>query len=1089
MAGTQTATVLVTDLVGSTELRVRLGEEGADELRRRHDGLLTTSVVDNGGTVVKGLGDGVLATFESASDAVGAAVAIQQGAYAHNRQAPDMPLDIRVGISAGDITLEDGDCFGTPVVEASRLCAVALGSQILAAELVRLLARGRGGYSFTASGERELKGLPEPVPVCTVGWDPPEITAAPVPFPPRLVTPGVLPFSGRDPQLDVLTHAWKEAAAGERRAVLVSGEPGIGKTRLAAEVARLAHDMGAAALFGRCDEDMGVPFQPFVEALEHVVHSGVGAESLGRHANELVRIVPDVGQLVPGLEPPLSADPETERYRLFDAIGAWLSAMSNPGGVVLVLDDLHWAEKPTLLLLRHLIRSSDPIRLLVVGTYRDTDLDRTHPLSEVLADLRREPGVQRLSLTGLDVEGITEMLAVASGERMDVRAADLAQLLWNETEGNPFFVQEIIRSLVESGRIVQRDGVWTTDFDLDELGIPEGVREVIGRRLTRLSDNANAVLAAASVIGAVVDVDVLIEVSGMGEDIVLDALDEAAAASLLRDTSSGTYEFTHALVRSTLYDELSTARRSRRHRQVAEALERRGDGDMAALAYHFGRAGAVDERAIEYARAAGEMALSQLAFDQAVAFFAQALDAADVDAADELRCALSIGLGTAQRLAGIPDYRATLFDAGRLAQRLGKFDLLAEAVLAANRGFWNLTGFFDEEYASLLEAALDGLGPSDSVLRARLLAVLALEMSWHDPDQRRFAISDEAVAMARRLGDDPTLLQVWTTRQLSASVGHTVRELVDEDEDVLALADRVGDPFSQMLASTWATMHAMEVGDFARADRYLARMAQLTEDVGTPVFQWMNATYRCTRMMVSRPGDEVEAAALAAFQIGSDSGQPDALTWFAPAFFQARRAQGRLGEILDLCRQQTVDNPGLRIWEAALGFALVEAGELDEAREVLADVVGDGSTDPFPYDRVWLMANQLLGYVIAGVGTADQAAQQYEVLRPYSDWTSCVGTLVLESVDVALGQLAVRAGWPDVADRHFAAADALHSRLDAPLWLARTRLPWGRLAFDRGDTARAVELLESAHELAARMGAADIEAAAAELLAGLRTPQ
>ena len=179
-------------------------------------------------------------------------------------------LDIRIGISAGDVTLEDNDCFGTPVVEAARLCAAAIGGQILVADLVRVLARGRGGHSFTSGGERELKGLPEPVPVAVVGWEPPELAHATVPFPAGLATQAPLPFSGRSEQLTALLDAWKHASAGERTTVLISGEAGIGKTRLSAELARHVHDGGGIVLFGRCDEDLGVAFQPFVEALEAV---------------------------------------------------------------------------------------------------------------------------------------------------------------------------------------------------------------------------------------------------------------------------------------------------------------------------------------------------------------------------------------------------------------------------------------------------------------------------------------------------------------------------------------------------------------------------------------------------------------------------------------------------------------------------------------------------------------------------------------------------------------------------------------------------------------------------------------------------
>jgi class 3 adenylate cyclase len=239
--GRATATVLFTDLVGSTALRSRLGEQAAEELRRRHDHLLTGAVATHHGQVVKGLGDGVMATFAGASDGVAAAVAIQQAIDRHNRSAagPEQ-LTVRIGLSAGDVSFEEGDCFGTPVIEAARLCAAASGGQVLASEMVRWLVRG-GGHRFSPLGALDLKGLAEPVPTCEVAWEP---LRASVPLPSLLTDVGRI-FVGRNDELDRLEQLWKEAVAGERRVALVAGEPGVGKTRLGAELARKAHDEGA----------------------------------------------------------------------------------------------------------------------------------------------------------------------------------------------------------------------------------------------------------------------------------------------------------------------------------------------------------------------------------------------------------------------------------------------------------------------------------------------------------------------------------------------------------------------------------------------------------------------------------------------------------------------------------------------------------------------------------------------------------------------------------------------------------------------------------------------------------------------------
>jgi len=385
-----TVTVLFTDVVGSTELLTRLGEEPFNELRRAHFAALREQLARAGGSEVKTLGDGLLATFSSAAAAVASAVAMQQAAERQSRTA-GVPFTLRVGLALGEVTFEEGDVFGTPVVEAARLVGAARPGQILATSIVRMVA-GRSGPAFTDVGSLELKGLAEPVPACEVAWAPPPSGGEPLPLPPLLASTGRV-FVGRDAEIERLTQRWKEAQAGEARLVLLGGEPGIGKTRLAAELAHRLHGDGSVVLAGRCDEDLGVPYQPFVDALRHFVDHAPADElrrGLGRYRGELVRLIPDLPDRIADLPAPLRSDPETERYRLFDAVAAWLAEVSGEAPVLLVLDDLHWAAKPTLLLLRHVLRFPERLRLLVVATYRDSDIGRGHPLTELLDDVDRK---------------------------------------------------------------------------------------------------------------------------------------------------------------------------------------------------------------------------------------------------------------------------------------------------------------------------------------------------------------------------------------------------------------------------------------------------------------------------------------------------------------------------------------------------------------------------------------------------------------------------------------------------------------------------------------------------------------------------
>ncbi len=346
------AAVLLTDLVGSTELLSRLGEDAFDGLRRAHFSALRERITRSGGDEVKTTGDGLLATFSSAADAVGCAVGMQQAVDVHSRTA-GVRLAIRVGLSLGDVVFEDGDVFGTPLVEAARLVAVAEGGQILATATVRAVAGARSSAVFADLGSLELKGLPEPVAACEVAWAPLPVSSVPMP---SLLTDIGRIYVGRDGEVERLARLWKEASAGERRLAFITGEPGVGKTRLAGELAKQVHVDGAAVLAGRCDEDLGVPYQPFVEALRHFVdHAPELSTCLGRYGGELARLVPELAERVPGLPAPLRSDPETERYRLFDAVAAWLAAASHEQPLLLVLDDPQWAAKPTLLLLRHVV--------------------------------------------------------------------------------------------------------------------------------------------------------------------------------------------------------------------------------------------------------------------------------------------------------------------------------------------------------------------------------------------------------------------------------------------------------------------------------------------------------------------------------------------------------------------------------------------------------------------------------------------------------------------------------------------------------------------------------------------------------------
>ena len=1067
-------TILFTDLVGSTAHASHVGDPAADEMRRDHFASLREAVVATGGTEVKTIGDALMVSYPGAADALNGAATMQRAVDRHNRRlAEGRAIEMRVGISAGDASFEDGDWFGTPVVEAARLCAAADGGQILASDLVRALAGSRTDLVLRPLGALELKGLPDPVPACEVVWQiGDQITATPLP---TFVDPNpAFPFSGRMDQLETLTTAWKETAEGGRRAVLVSGEPGIGKTRLVTEVVRAAHDRGSIVLWGRCDEDLGVPYGPFAEALRHYVlvtpPDQVRAE-VGALGGELVRIVPDIASRVPGLAEPMVADAETERFRLFDAVADLLSEISAAAPVVLVLDDLHWADKPSLVLLRHLLRSATPMRVLFLGTYRDTDLDRSHPLSDVLGELRRQPGVDRLDLQGLDQDEVSGFMASVAGHELTEGGHDLAVVLHAETEGNPFFVGEVLRHLAESGAIVQDDdGRWTTAGKVADFGIPEGVREVVGRRLSRLSESVNRALAIAAVIGPTFDLTTIEGAGGPSGDELFDALDEATQFGLIREApgAPGRYAFAHALVRASLYEELTTNRRVRMHWRIGEVLETRYasklDEHLDELAFHFGEGALAGDaaKAAAFASRAGSRALADLAFESAAGHFERAIGSLELvdDASAAERCDLLLAWADALTLSGDDRKRQAVFDAAAIARETGDVARLAQAalVLVKLEGANSRVGNVDTELVDLLEEAIAALGPAPSCDRARLLSSLAVELQHGADDARRTSLASEALAVARET-EDPValghvLLRSWAMIDGSrpwhvefAVLNAEAAEFAEATGNVDALRS------TELFALSMASMRA----DRGAADGHLAAYVRLGDrsrrrDVRAQV-QWKEAQ----QAVFAGRLVEGERLTIDALAQATDSGlAPENISATVGSLFYAiRQGQGRLDELIPAIEELVTAQPGLPTWRLALAGAFYECDRYEEARE--------------HYD--WLVADECavlrrdMMYPVNLCGLARMALYLqpprpimeflYDALLPFAGIFNWTGGTIAEGNDTGLAIAAEVLGRHDDADQHHTDAIALCERADARAYLARVHYFHGRMLAERGDPAGA----------------------------------
>jgi class 3 adenylate cyclase/tetratricopeptide (TPR) repeat protein len=1088
LVSTRVVTLLFTDLVSSTEISHRLGEDAAEAFRRGHFRVLRDAISGSSGEEVKNLGDGLMVVFDSPSDAVTCAVTMQQAVEHHNRRAAER-LDVRVGLHTGEVTQEDDDYFGSAVVVAERLCKLAEPGQVLASDVLRLIVGSRGAHAFRDVGALELKGVPDPVNAVEVGWEP--VAAQSILLPHALSLVEVNEFVGRGDEREKLFDAFKLSRGGDRRLVFLVGEPGMGKSRLCSEFAREAYAAGATVLYGRCDEESLAPYQPFVEALRHYV-SACPADELraqtGQVADDLVRLVPDLGRRLTDVKvQPMSTDADTDRLRLFEAVKTLLAGAASEHPIVLVLDDLHWADRPTLQLLRYLLRT-EPFPILIVATYRETDLDRTHPLSAALADIRRDHPFERFHLKGLDADEIAIALEHGAGHPVGRRGQRLAEALERATDGNPFFILQILGHLTDTGRIYEQHGVWTFDVQVEELGIPEGVKEVIGRRISSLSEGANKALSVAAVIGRDFDLSILERVAEIESDELVDGLDEAVRAGIVLETRGRTdrYSFAHALVRETLYEELTATRRVRLHRKFAAVFEELSEGDpdrfVSELAYHMLEAAQVAEvdKAIEYARRAAVQAVSLLAYEAGVRLYERALSALELrEEPDETtRCDLLSGLGDAQSKTGdLEASRASFRRALEIARALGDIDRFASAAL----GLAGAPEASAPDASDLmqLEDALVKLPPDDGSLRARLMARLSTALFGDQTQaERRANLAREAVDMARRTGDLRTI--AFTLRAALVILWEpteTEKELVFADE-VVRLAEQAGD--KELLASGhfWRAILLLWLGDVRAFDVERARVAELADELKQPFLK--RGVLQLTACQLAMTGDleNAERVAQEAYELGQSMLGSLALAIYGIQLIAIRWAQGRVAELEPIVRAQAEASPQIPAWRCTLAFIHAESGRRDDAREGFDDLAERGFA--LPRDAAWPIGIARLSLVCSSLGDERRASTLYDLFAPYAGKNVVVGAAASSagSSDRYLGLLAATMSRWDAAEQHFHDAIDQNEAMEARPFTAFTIYDYSNMLLRRnepGDVERAHDLLDRALVIARDVGMTGLE--------------
>jgi len=844
-------------------------------------------------------------------------------------------------------------------------------------------------------------------------------------------------FVGRGTELAQLERAWSE----RQRLLLVGGEAGIGKTRLVTEFAgRRARD-GTTVAWGRCSEEGLGAYLPFVEAARHLVATGDErrlARAVGRRG-ELTRLVPELEGRVGPLPSPTSADAGTEQRLLFEATSALLAGFAP---LLVVLDDLHWADQATIALLRYLVRDHSLGEVVILATVRETDLDPE--TAGLLADLGRHVDTWRLRLGVFDEDVLAALVGDLVGSSV---SGEVVRSVAVATEGNPFFAEEMTIHLIDSGLIVDAPGQAVLRGDAGAAGVPDRVRETLTRRLLSLSEDALDLLLTGSVMGREFDLSVAAAAAGLESSRLLDAVDDGLLSGLVQETGPGCLAFSHALVQHAVGDRLSFARAAAVHRRVAQALEERSSAHLgsqapaADLARHWAAVAAVDPTAATVAATwavrAGDVALAAAAADEAIARYEQA--SALWSTASQGHADALVRLGTALQYRGRADEADERFrEALSLASVLGDATLQARAAIGLGRRYpyWET----DSARIDALEQALEAVGQDEELLRLTLMGLLVTQMIngfREDEAQRRDELADHLAAVA----DDP-----GTTDETLNCLGQT--RLYDCIEDPVRL-DRVSGRLAKVgaarndlrvlaVARFSQALSALDRGSMADLETAAARYGEVADQLDDPLERSQAATLRSTIAFIEGRYADAEQMTAAALVLGKESGDHNAdLVFYAQGLLRAVDL-GQAAEVLPLL-VAAADYQQIASFTAGTALCAALAGETDLAHEYLDRLMQVGlSGSPRGADR--LAPTAFLAHTCSLLDAVDHAEALADALASQASAAVRVGPLIgwWGPVDHHRGSLCRVLGRLEEAERHLRAALALEERIGAGPFLART---------------------------------------------------
>ena len=1081
VARTETVTIVFTDLVGSTAWRVEVGSETADERSAELERASRDVVASSGGTVVKGLGDGVMATFSSALAALDAAVALQ--VVARRFAIGGVEGCLRIGISSGDMVREGDDWVGTAAIEASRLCGEAAGGSVLVADTTVRLSRNRSDHELRLLGRRVLRGFADAIDVYELVTASGHVRALPV----AMTQAATHALVGRSIEFARARAMLDEVAAGAARTMFVAGEPGVGKTRLAAAIAAEAHAAGFIVLHGRCDEGLGAPYQPVIEAFGPWLADCPDAtlsRIVGPGGNELVQLWPDLAaRLPPTPESAPEIDPESRRWRLFEAVAGLVRSVAAERPLLFVVDDLHWAEPSTRLLLGHLVRRAVP-RTAVVATIRHLEIGLDP--ADLLGEVGSSASIDVVSLGGLDRDEVGELVMLHSGDRPPV---ELCEELRRTTDGNPFFLSALLAHLDAVAFVRTGDGEWIGVDELAAAGVPASIRGVISRRRSVLATPARRALEIAAVVGATFEERVVRGMMSWSPDETVDALDAAVAAGLVRETGVGRFTFVHALVRQAMLDELSRTGLARLHWRVAQELEgelvdrpRAGE-----IAYHYAAGSEAGDpgTVARCSLAAADEAIDGSAFQEAAGHLRTALAALERITPDpELRYRALRTLGQAlNALADNHGAERAWLEASDIARDLRDPERLFATVVGYDY-VRRLEG--DDVVTRLLDDVLDLLGPGDSPLRASALGWRAVTVPRSEPSRaprRNIDMVEQAVAMARRTGDRSALATTLRSRVLLGAYSPDAAGMLRDAEELLALGPVGGVAITRDTAAGYRehAVAALRLGRRTDFENSLALAKSEAVRNGLRLAEGHALIFESALARASGQFNESKRFAAEAVKLS----EPDNVVTqfvYATQIVLTRMEEGRLAEVIDSLRafeRTGIVAPG---WNAVLANALADDGHREEAADHVARLLDD---QPYRFldDNAAPLAIRHLTEACRHLDDDERAAA---ILPHVERWAgqllvSTYGASIEGASDRAVGHLLATLGRLDEADIAYTRAALLERSVGFLPLVARTEYWHARTLLDRhapGDHQRADALLDDVVEISDRLGMRQLAARA-----------